>query len=806
VQRALRLTDRLPEPERNAARARLLITLAWPTLALHGLTQALSMLSESRTQADSPRLRALSWVQESVVHVSCQDWRSALAALDRVGEAMSTLTVPEQVAAHINAGLAHLSLLDLASARADLKRAQRLSAEHGLRAQEFKARHNLGCLEYYAGRLPTAIRLMREADEMDVPVDRVRAQRDLALVLLEAGLLRQARDTLLRALAEARRAGHRLEAADLHVDLATTALARGDSATARQHLDRALGGYRARGAGDRQRSTALLRASVEVAEGKSPRGLDSLLAPWLSGPHPVTAEERTAARVHVEALLLRGDLDAASVALGHLGTSRRQGLAADMHDRLLRARVAEQQGDRQRARRTVRRAITRLMAVQAPTQSLEIRAALALHGERLAAFDIDDAVASGSASRVFDAVERWRAVSHRLAPVTNPVGSRAAELLGQLRQARLQVTSSGEAGARQRARVAELEWEVSRLEWGHAHRSGAASGSAAIRHHRARELLAARGEQALVMVAQSGQEYLLTLTGRGSELHHLGPVAQVGAMAAQLSRDLRAKAFATGNPALEATLAHAVAQSAAALDHRLFAAVPPDDTPLLVVPGQALMSVPWHLLPSLAGRPVTVSPSATRWAGGVADDRRQDPTTVCALAGPGLAGSDVEVAEVASAWQAAVPVTSRTGATSTDLGTALGRSTLVHVAAHGTHEDQSPFFSSLRMADGPVFAHELPRPVAAEHVVLSACEVGRSDLHPGDEPLGLTAALLTLGATCVVAAVAPVRDEVASRAMVSYHRYLAAGRPAAAALAATVAEHPDASAFCVFGSDWAAAR
>jgi hypothetical protein len=58
----------------------------------------------------------------------------------------------------------------------------------------------------------------------------------------------------------------------------------------------------------------------------------------------------------------------------------------------------------------------------------------------------------------------------------------------------------------------------------------------------------------------------------------------------------------------------------------------------------------------------------------------------------------------------------------------------------------------------------------------------------------------------VVAAVAPVRDEVASRAMVTYHRHLASGQAAAAALAATLAEHPGAGAFCLFGSDWSPAR
>jgi CHAT domain-containing protein len=127
---------------------------------------------------------------------------------------------------------------------------------------------------------------------------------------------------------------------------------------------------------------------------------------------------------------------------------------------------------------------------------------------------------------------------------------------------------------------------------------------------------------------------------------------------------------------------------------------------------------------------------------------------------------------------------------------------VVHIAAHGTHEPQSPWFSSLHMADGPVFAHELPRPATAPHVVLSACDVGRLDPRPGDEPLGLTAALLALGVRSVVAPVAPVSDVVAEQAMVAYHHRLASGRTASEALAETLAEHPAAGAFCLFGTDW----
>jgi CHAT domain-containing protein len=83
--------------------------------------------------------------------------------------------------------------------------------------------------------------------------------------------------------------------------------------------------------------------------------------------------------------------------------------------------------------------------------------------------------------------------------------------------------------------------------------------------------------------------------------------------------------------------------------------------------------------------------------------------------------------------------------------------------------------------------------------------VGRSDLRPGDEPLGLTAALLALGARSVVGAVAPVLDAVAADAMASYHRHLAAGQSAASALAMVVEEEPRAGAFCLYGTDWSPA-
>ena len=119
-----------------------------------------------------------------------------------------------------------------------------------------------------------------------------------------------------------------------------------------------------------------------------------------------------------------------------------------MHDRLLFAKVAAAQGDTHRvAAGGPRRRMHRLTERQAPSQSLEIRSALALHGRRLADFDVNDALASGSAARVFDAVERWRAVSHRLPLLSAPEDERSAALVAELRQARR------EARRRRRARA-----------------------------------------------------------------------------------------------------------------------------------------------------------------------------------------------------------------------------------------------------------------------------------------------------------------------------------------------------------------
>jgi CHAT domain-containing protein len=178
---------------------------------------------------------------------------------------------------------------------------------------------------------------------------------------------------------------------------------------------------------------------------------------------------------------------------------------------------------------------------------------------------------------------------------------------------------------------------------------------------------------------------------------------------------------------------------------------------------------------------------------------------VLAIAGPDLQHADSEAAAVAEIWGGAlVPsAEARLGA----VVDALADRDVVHIAAHGRHRHQSPLFSTLRLADGPAFAYELPDAgVTASHIVLSACEVGRGTVRDGDETLGLAAVLLSMGVRTVVAAVSRIPDELAAGAMTAYHRLLVTGIDSATALAQATADLPTvARAFTCFGADWRAA-
>lgn len=153
------------------------------------------------------------------------------------------------------------------------------------------------------------------------------------------------------------------------------------------------------------------------------------------------------------------------------------------------------------------------------------------------------------------------------------------------------------------------------------------------------------------------------------------------------------------------------------------------------------------------------------------------------VAGPRLDEARREVEELRRLYPSARALT---GDTATVAATfeALDGAGVAHVAAHGCFRSDNPLMSSLSLADGPLTVYDLEGLHRAPLVlVLAACDSGRSEARPGDEILGLGAALFALGTRTLVASVVPVPDAATRPVMIAFHEALGAGVGPARALA-----------------------
>ncbi|MGH8968471.1 MAG: CHAT domain-containing protein, partial [Actinomycetes bacterium] len=167
---------------------------------------------------------------------------------------------------------------------------------------------------------------------------------------------------------------------------------------------------------------------------------------------------------------------------------------------------------------------------------------------------------------------------------------------------------------------------------------------------------------------------------------------------------------------------------------------------------------------------------------------RRGRGAVALVAGPRLDHAEAEIAALAGCYPGAT-VLRGDAATADGTREALDGARLAHVAAHGRFRSDNPLFSCLEMADGPLTVYDLERlRRAPEVLVLSACDSGLSDVKPGDELMGLAAAVMSLGTRTLIASVVPVADEPTRPFMEALHRRLRSGRPPASALAVTTAE------------------
>jgi CHAT domain len=316
------------------------------------------------------------------------------------------------------------------------------------------------------------------------------------------------------------------------------------------------------------------------------------------------------------------------------------------------------------------------------------------------------------------------------------------------------------------------------------------------------------------IVTHGGQWHAALVDGKRVEHHVLGSAQTTQELVRRVRSDLDALALPMIPEQIRRSVTASLQGGLAALDALVLGPLHVKGRNLVVSPGGSMAILPWGLMPSRRGLPVVVSPNASSWLQAVeqtATDPQKHPAgepRVAAIAGPGLSRAEAEARAVAGTWSGTAMT--GPGASTRAVTTVLGTHDIVHVAAHGTHDLESPLFSSLRLVDGPLFAHELD--VArqmASCVVLSACELGLSTLRPGNEALGLTSVLLHLGARSVLAGVGRVADDVAAEVMEHTHQLMAAGVDSATALAraqVAVSRNDAPAPFVCFGSSWTASR
>ena len=294
------------------------------------------------------------------------------------------------------------------------------------------------------------------------------------------------------------------------------------------------------------------------------------------------------------------------------------------------------------------------------------------------------------------------------------------------------------------------------------------------------------GARALVEFIQAdGLLYAVVLTDQQLTLRHLGSQSAVDHDLDALRYGLRRVNYRIGSAASLRAAEDLVRDKADRLDtlliHPLLADIGP--AAMVLVPTGVLHSMPWSILPSCHGRPVSVAPSADLWhractAADVSNGRK------VLVSGPGLPHAAAEVLALAKRYPTADRLTGRRARVEA-VTSALDGAELAHIAAHGRFRADNPQFSAIELADGPLTVFDLEGlRRAPRHVVLSACESGRPAVRSGDEVMGLAAALLALGTRSLIATVVPVPDDASRPLMLRLHQGLRRGQSPSVALAA----------------------
>ena len=681
----------------------------------------------------------------------------------------------------------YLAMGDGERADRDYARAEGLYAECGQQAEYATARQERGVAAHARGDLPAALAHLDHAqsqfDELGIFVADLFVYK--CTVLLAAGLARDALGEVNGAVARIElEHGSATRRADLLYSSALAAVATTDWGQAQDRSAEALRLFRRQ-----QRPWWAARAELTL-----------LLCRFGENSAPATtllpAARRVTARLDtidyaraIDAHLLTGRIALAAgrrdEAARHLRTAANGRHRGQLRTRgvgwLAQATWAEAE---QRWRGMLGACDRGLALLDLHLQTLgatELRTLATVNGAELADMALRHAVRRADPRLFLEWSERWRGTVLRVTPVRPSADSELVADLAALRNVAARVDSSRDS----RAAAPALERERRRLETVVRQRvlRTPATGAARAESFRTADLLGELGDSDLIELTDvDGQLHAVVVSGGRLYLVHVGPTqAAVHALAHTLFA-LRREGTGRGTHRLDlAEIGRRLEVNLLGESVRLLRG-----GPLVVVPTGKLHAVPWGLLPSLRERATAVTPSASAWLRARRAPRPEDDQVVL-VGGPRLVTGDAEVRHLVTRYPDAV-VLADGDATADRVMAAMDGAWLVHMAAHGTFRGDSPLFSAIELADGPLTVYDLERLKRAPYrVVLSSCSSAVSVAVGADELLGLVSALISLGSAGVVASVVPVNDPATVPLMTALHDHLRAGSDLASAL--TLARH-----------------
>lgn len=683
---------------------------------------------------------------------------------------------------------------------------------HGLAGLAGVVHGSRGQLALRRGQHGAALRwlsaALAEYETHGPPQDLAEARRELADAYLALNLLPEALALYEQAIAACRERQAPLEEAWATMQHALALARLGRTSEAAQGLVTARGLFAASGNGVGGARVASHLAELWLGSGAAQHALAlSMQAAGQLATAGMVGWALEAELLQAQALAALGEAEAAAVAFRAVERASTGRPEAALRAQLGLARLAMAQGRMKAAGEAFEAAATLAETQRAALRGDTLRIAYA--SDKVAAFEglVALALAEPAAPpRLFAAMERARSGALRdgATPAVALADERRRELqwlqhAQQAATARGHTARAAELASRQQALEVALLEEQRRRQAATAAEPSPADAAPALE-----EVLAAlAGDEALVMYAVTGpRPVALVLRDGVAEVLPID-ATELATRVTQLRFQLDtlrfgAQALAAHGPQLIERCRHHLRR----LHTQLWAPLAPrlrGVRRVVVLPQGPLHGVPFCALddgeqPLLERHAIVFAPSAASW---LARRRMlaQPPRRAVVLGVPGDALPHVaeEARRVAAAFSEAdadactllLDEAATRGHLHTALAQGLGEAGLVHIACHGRFRSDSPAFSALELADGPLtLADAAALPLAGLRVTLSACETAQGRIAPGDEVVGLTRGFLLAGARTVLATHWTVDDRSTALLMEHFYRGVLAGWPDALALQA----------------------